>query len=238
MWWTPFILQTLIWIPTRVLFVIFLRFNITGRNNTKGFKKGVIFAMNHMSELDPILLPASLNPFSKIMPMYYVSKDKSAYKHLGIRGTMYGGKFFRLWGAHPVTVGLKNYDKSLARHIKLLEKGKSVCIFPEGRKSDDAGLQEPKGGVVALAKATGRPVVPVAVSGHFKMSVKDFFLCYRSVMISFGDPITVEELFKGFEKAAPRQYQEIAREKVVKKIAELLDGHMKERMMRRVREQA
>ncbi len=235
MLWLPFILQTIIWIPTYFLFKIFLRLRIAGKENIKGFERGVIFAMNHTSELDSILLPAAINPFSRLMPMFYVSKDDISYKHLGIRATLYGGRFFRLWGAYPVTLGLKNYERSLDAHIKLLDLGKSVCIFPEGRKSKDAGLQKPKGGVVALSKATGRPIVPVAVSGHFKITFKDFFLCRRRVMISFGEPIYIKELFEGHENAIPKQYEEIACEKVVKRIATLLDGHMKERVVCEVR---
>jgi 1-acyl-sn-glycerol-3-phosphate acyltransferase len=231
----PFLLQTIIWIPTRILLAVFLHLHISGKENLKGLKPGVIFAMNHVSELDPILLPATLNPFSSVMPMHYVSREKEAYAHFGLRSTLYGGKFFWMWGAYPALVGLRDYEKSLEKHISLLNSGKSVCIYPEGRRSPDAGLQKPKGGVIALAKATGAPIVPVAVSGHFKMSPKEFFSGSRYGMISFGKPITVEELFDEHQDSQPSQYGEIARTRIVTKIANLLDQHMKERLLRKIR---
>lgn len=232
---TPFILQTLVWLPTRLVLKFFLHIHIRGTDNLQGINKGVIFAVNHMSELDPIILPACLDPFSPVMPMHYVSREKAAYKHLGLRSTVYGGRFFKLWGAYPAIVGVKDYEKSLAAHIELLKMGKSVCIFPEGKKSLDAGLQKPKGGLVELAKQSGALIVPVAVSGYFDMTLKDFIHRKRTAMISFGKPITVKELFEGYENATFKEYETIVFEKVVRKIATLLDEHMKERFMRTVR---
>lgn len=232
--WTPFFLQTLIWPPTRFLFKILLHLRISGKENIAGLPRGVIFAMNHVSELDPILLPASLEPFSSCMPMFYVSREGTAYTHLGLRSFFYGGGFFKAWGAYPVVVGLRDYEKSLATHIELLNEGRNICIFPEGKKSPDAGLQKAKGGIVALAKATGRPIVPVAVSGHFRMTWGEFLLGRRRVMISFGKPISSETLFDGYEDASPHEYGTIVHEKIVSRIASLLDGHMKERALREV----
>jgi hypothetical protein len=77
-------------------------------------------------------------------------------------------------------------------------------------------------------------IVPVAVYGHFKITLKEFIQGKRSVMVSFGKPILSQELFEGFEDI-PGTYETIAAEKVVKRIASLLDDHMKERMLRGVR---
>lgn len=232
----PSILQTLIWVPTRILLKTFLHLNVRGLENLQELEPGVIFAVNHLSELDPILLPATMNPLSKLMPMYYVSRDKSGYTTAaGFRKHLYGGSFFSLWGAYPAILGIRNYERSLAAHIELIKRGKSVCIFPEGKKSEDAGLQRPKGGIVELARQTGAPIVPVAVSGHFRMSKREFFLRKRYSMVSYGKPITVEDLFEGHGDPSPKQYEKIVSEKIIPRIASLLDDHMKERLLRKVR---
>jgi 1-acyl-sn-glycerol-3-phosphate acyltransferase len=231
----PFILQTIVWIPTRLILKVFFHLHIDGYENVRGLKKGVIFAMNHVSEIDPFILPSCLNPFSPLMPMYFVTREKAWYGDLGIRSTIYGGRFFKLVGGYPALVGVRDYEKSLATHIKFLKDGKSVCIFPEGRKSPDAGLQRAKGGLVEMAKQSGALIVPVAVSGHFNTSYKEFICGKRTAMISFGKPITVEELFEGYEHAVYHNYETIVKEKVIRKIASLMDGQNKERYMREIR---
>lgn len=219
----PFILQTLFWIPARLVLHFFVHFKILGKKNLKEVRRGVIFAVNHVSESDPILLPSALNPFSSFMPIFYVSLKKGYYKHLGLKSFFYGATVFKIFGAYPAEIGIKNYEISLAKHIQLLKMGKSVCIFPEGKRSLNGGLLPPKGGVVALAKFTGKPIVPVAISGHFKMTWKDLFMRRRNIMISFGKPISTEQLFAGLENVTYSDYKTIASEKIMVEVEKLLD---------------
>lgn len=220
----PFFFQSFLWWPiTRPLFRIFLRLKIEGLENVNNLPKGAIFAMNHVNELDAIILPTSLNQFSRHMPMYFVAMPKDGYKHFGFKSALYGGYLFRKCGAYPVVHGLKNYEASLADHIALLRKGKSVCIFPEGRRSEDGKLHSARGGVVALSKATGRPIVPVAVSGYFGLTFKEFILRKRSVVIRFGRAIQPAELFLGYDSKSADMFKAIADERVMGRIAEMLE---------------
>jgi 1-acyl-sn-glycerol-3-phosphate acyltransferase len=57
---TPLVLQTSIWPITRPLFRFFIHLKVEGLENLNKLSPGVIFAANHTSELDPILVPASL----------------------------------------------------------------------------------------------------------------------------------------------------------------------------------
>ncbi len=47
----------------------------------------------------------------------------------------------------------------------ILDKGGVVAILPEGTRSFDGVLSEPKPGVSLLATRTGTPVLPVGISG-------------------------------------------------------------------------
>lgn len=191
----PWILQTLIWIPTRITLRFFTSVKIEGWENVSKLPKGIIFALNHSSELDPILLPASFPFFSKFSPTFYTSREPEFYKRSGWRQHFYGGTFFKAWGAYPVFVGKHNYDVSLSHHIGFLKDRSSLCIFPEGQKTRDGLVQEGKGGVTYLAWKANVPIVPVYIRGVFEMTTGDFFLRRRKITVSFSQPIFPAELF-------------------------------------------
>ena len=207
---SPLVLQKAIWHATRAILLFFFRFEVRGLENLKSQmhqmsklqtsgarkEKGVIFAANHSSELDPILVPAALPFFSTLLPIFYVSRPRAFYKTSGWRQFFYGGLLFKLWGAHSVctAVGGADYAQSLATHIQILKMGGSILIFPEGRKTRDGNIQhEAHGGVAYFAHATGIPVVPVRIFGDFNMSLADFFLRRRRISVVFGAPISLAE---------------------------------------------
>lgn len=195
---SPLILQTLIWIPTRIFFKTFYSYKIIGLKNLKELKtnkNGVIFAVNHSSELDPILIPASLPFFSHLMPMFYVSREQKFYKTSGWRQNLYGGLLFRLWGAHTAYAGMKDYNISLRYHIKILSRGKSLCIFPEGFKTRDGDINvKGKPGIGFLVHNNKSFVVPVRIKGAFWNKKESDCFCRRKIEVKFGKPISPEEL--------------------------------------------
>ena len=200
---SPLILQKAIWHATRAILFFFCRFEVCGLENLEDIinlrsylnhKGGVVFAANHSSEMDAIVVPAALPFFSSLLPIFYVSRPRAFYKTSGWRQVLYGGFFFKLWGAHSIVSGSRNYEQSLAMHVKILEKGGSVLIFPEGRKTRDGNIgSEAHGGVAYLARHTGYPVVPVRIFGDFNMTLGDFFLRKRRISVVFGAPIFLAE---------------------------------------------
>lgn len=222
---TPFILQTLVYPFTWVAFRFFVKIRILGKENIRGHKQGAVFAVNHASELDPILIPATLNPFSALMPMFYIAREREFYEKQGLIKYFYGGLFFKIWGAYPATVGAGDYEHALRHHIKILERGKSVCIFPEGGKTRDGKINEGKSGVAYLLWRTGRPVIPVAIHGHYGMGVSDFLGRSCMIAVSYGKPITREELFGADAERTPPTREELkaATHTVMSRIREMYE---------------
>jgi 1-acyl-sn-glycerol-3-phosphate acyltransferase len=222
--YSPLILQTAIWPIVRPLFWFFLRLKIAGLENLKNLPKGVIFASNHTSELDPILIPASLPFLSRFMPMFYVSRPRGFYQNSGWRQVFYGGFFFKLWGAHSAVSGHKNYGVSLSPHIRIIQHRRTVLFFPEGRKTKNGRvmLNEAHGGAAFLAEKTGLPIVPICVSGLYNITLKDFFLRRRRVSVTFGKPIYARELFADID-AKDNRYRMAVREilKIISEAQEL-----------------
>lgn len=222
---TPFLLQLLVYPMMWVALRFFVRIKIIGKENLRGHKCGVIFAVNHASEFDPILIPATLNPFTPLMPMFYLARERAFYEKRGLVKYIYGGTFFKIWGAYPVTVGTGDYNFALKHHIKILDRGNSVCIFPEGGKTRDGNIKEGKPGVAYLLWRTGRPVVPVAIHGHYGMGMSDFFGRSHMIAVSYGKPITREELFGPVDESVPPSQEKlkIATQIIMTRISEMYD---------------
>ncbi len=187
----PFLLQSLIWIPTKIIFGFFVHFKIEGLENLKNYKSPVIFAANHLSEWDPILVPAALPMFSRFIPMFYTAAEDKAFKNktFGWRSRIYGGKFFNAWGSYPVFSGRRDYAFALRNHTQIIFDGGSLCIFPEGYLSRDGNMGRAHGGVGFLSHRTGVPIVPVTISGVFETTTNEFLSRKRHFKVHFGTPI-------------------------------------------------
>ncbi len=221
--YSPLLLQNAIWPITRPLLRFFIRYEIQGLENLKNLPKGIIFAANHSSELDTILVPAALPFFSRFMPIFYVSKPKEFYVNSGWRQFLYGGFIFKLWGAHSTISGYKDYGISLSPHIHIIQHGHSVLIFPEGKKTKtgEVVVDEARGGVAFLAEKTEFPIVPVFISGVFNMRIIDFLFRRRKVSITFGKPIYAYELL-GHSPTGENKYK-LAAKQILREVKSLRD---------------
>lgn len=201
-----------------------MRFRAEGKENIASLKNGFILASNHTSELDSLVILSSFNPFSKRLAIYFVSGPRSFYRDNLWQKLVYTEALFRFIGAYPVIFGLKDFEKSLETHIKILRKGRNVGFFPEGGITKDGKIGEAKGGIVALSQITGLPIVPVAISGLYRIKFKDLLLRRHKAVVRFGKPIYQEELFLGYENPTVKDYKKIANEKIMGAIAKVLNG--------------
>ncbi len=226
---SPSILQWLVWFPLRPLFKFFIRFRIEGIEHIKNLQKGVIFAANHSSEFDPILIPSAMPFLSRHIPFFYLSRDSDAYKHLGwYARLLYGGFFFKIWGAYPVKSGTHSYEKALGEHATFISEGHSVCIFPEAGMQRNGVLAKGHGGVSYLAWETGKPIVPVGINGAANMGILEMLSRRRQVTIRFGEPLYQSELFERFgghpTVNETKNDFTVSAELVMSRIAHLLEG--------------
>ena len=192
---TPSIFQHSSWGPLRFLMKIFCSLEIKGSENVENVKGNMIIASNHISELDPMLIVSCLPFFSKHIPLYFVSLLKKEYPN-GWRKLLYGGDFFRLMGAYPAYLGLKNYRESLKHHLKLISEGKNIVIFPMGKMHFEDGTGKAKGGAIFLAKENNLPIIPVSIRGIERLTFTDVLLRKRKLTVKFGKPIKLEDLLQ------------------------------------------
>lgn len=125
---------------------------VTLDDRSGGFKQPVIFVPNHSSSIDPYLfglLPldnAFVTSWPFRIPLYNLFMHQAGYIDAN-----------RGW----------HHVKDRGR--KLLDRGCSLIIWPEGHRSRDGRLRRFKNGAFQLALATGRPIVPVCIQGSRQM---------------------------------------------------------------------
>jgi 1-acyl-sn-glycerol-3-phosphate acyltransferase len=192
----PALLQWIAWPIAWLLFKLCMSVKFEGlehlreaRKAQKGHGKGIIFALNHVSEFDPILVRAGIGWFVK--PMFYVSAPMKEFRDgsYGWRNFFYRSEwFFKSWGSYPFLAGAHDYSVSLVDHAQILNDGYDLTIFPEGgikRKKP-----EPGGGVGYLAYATGSVIVPTKITYDFKVnSFADFLMGKSKISICYLGPI-------------------------------------------------
>jgi len=217
----PTLLQKLVIPPLKLVFEFFLHWKIEGVENLKGLRS-VIFAPNHTSEMDVNVIPVALPWLSPLSPIYYVARPRDFYKDLGWRKYLYGGAFFDAWGAFAVVRGKRNYKVSLCDFIKVLNDGGSVGIFPEGHMTRNGKLQSAHGGVAYLSYATGKPVIPVAISGLYGITTKKFFTRKVRLTLRFGKSLYPQDLFTEHQLGEGAAPYKRAAQKIIDTIEEML----------------
>jgi 1-acyl-sn-glycerol-3-phosphate acyltransferase len=134
-----------------LFFKIFFRYSASGTGNIPR-RGGVIIASNHLSFLDP-----AAAGFITMRRVHFLARE-----------TLFDNPLFNWWGrsvgAVPVKRGRLDLSamKACLRHLK---KGEVISLFPEGTRSRNGIIQDPKAGVGYLAANAGVPIVPVLITG-------------------------------------------------------------------------
>ncbi len=198
-------LQFIIQIIVLSFLKIFFRFKVYGKKETVNLlreyklqERGILFAPNHISEWDVLVVRFALPFIIPIMPMYYVSMTREHYQDekFGWRKYFYGGTFFKILGAYPAYKGIRDYQASLINHIELLENGKAICIFPEGKMGMETFKPgEAKGGIGFLAEYTNTDIIPVQLKGLRNINWFKVFTFQRPIIeVRYREVVKIENV--------------------------------------------
>ena len=130
---------------------------VMGRENM-AISGAKIFACNHTSYVDVLLLMAGLDPSYR-----FIAKQE-------VRDMPFVGAFLE-------RLGHLRFDRSdpasrlleVQRVEELLRNGESVFFFPEGTFTSEVGVRPFQLGAFKAAVATGAPIVPVSLEGTRKI---------------------------------------------------------------------
>jgi glycerol-3-phosphate dehydrogenase (NAD(P)+) len=148
--WSVYLLARILMTP---FFLVYFRYARMGREHAR-LKGGLIVASNHRSFLDPFAIGGSL-PWRR--PMNYVAKAELFQRR-------WQGWLLSRLGAFPIRRGEADDDAMETARL-VVERGGTVCIFPEGTRIRSGSLRPPRRGVGRLALQTGAAVIPCAVIG-------------------------------------------------------------------------
>jgi glycerol-3-phosphate dehydrogenase (NAD(P)+) len=172
--WPLYLLARAFMLP---FFLAYFRLGRGGRAHGK-VRGGLIVAANHRSFLDPFVIGGTL-PWRR--PMNYVAKVELFERR-------WQGWLLSRLGAFPIRRG-ESDELAMETARLAVERGGTVCIFPEGTRIRHGTLAEPKRGVGRLALQTGAPVVPTAVFGSERVR-RGWRIRPRRVRVRLGRAMT------------------------------------------------
>lgn len=177
--WALYLVVRVIFTPA---FLIWFRLSRRGRPHATNIDGGLIVAANHRSFLDPFVIGTGL-PWKR--PMNYVAKVELFERR-------WQGWVISRLGAFPIRRGQSDEDAMKTARL-VVERGGTVCIFPEGTRIRTGSLSVPKRGVGRLALQSGAAVVPVAVHGSEHVR-RGWRIRPRKVIVRLGAPQTFERV--------------------------------------------
>ena len=168
---------------TVLLVVRFLTFAYCRRYEAIGgehmpLSSGVIVVSNHLNNADAPMVQRAL-------PRCVIFMAKKEMIEAPIIGPL-----FKAWGAFPVRRG--EADLAAVRSAcAIVRGGDALMMFPEGTRSRTGHLGAGHPGTALIARRTGAPIVPVAITGTERIAWPGVFFRPRSVphvRVVVGEP--------------------------------------------------
>jgi len=160
---------------------VLLQLRVRGARLARG-RRGMIFAPNHQSWIDPLVVQYAVYPHRITFLMTELYFDLPV-----------AGLYFRAAGAWVVREAGPSVS-GLRAALDALEDGEAVCLFPEGELTRTGHIGRGRRGVAHLARRTGVEVVPVGVRGAIRVfSRLQTRLRLRAVEVRLGAPMRYDE---------------------------------------------
>jgi long-chain acyl-CoA synthetase len=187
---------------TRILSKLLFRPTLLGIENLPRHQPFILCA-NHTSYIDAILLATTI---PKWLREHIFFLGYRTYFEMPIIRTL-------VKATHIIPIDLNTQlTMALQACAYVLNKGYSLCLFPEGRRSIDGKLQSFKPGIGILAKELPHiPIVPAFIQGAYEAWPRArAFPRPHATQITFGTVQTVEQLKqKGQHYGYKNEYETI-----------------------------
>jgi 1-acyl-sn-glycerol-3-phosphate acyltransferase len=184
------------------------RIKVTGEENIPA-EGPVLYVSNHQSNFDvPILIG-------------FIDRPKAFMSKVEVVKIPMVSSWMRQMRC--VFMDRKDARQSVAavnEAVQNLKRGYSMVIFPEGTRSGGDEMGEFKAGSFKLAVKSGVPIVPVSISGSYKiMGKKSLIIRPAQVNVHISEPVDVSGLSREELQALPERVKGIIRSALERKSA-------------------
>jgi 1-acyl-sn-glycerol-3-phosphate acyltransferase len=179
-----------------VFFHLFFRIEIKGLDNVPK-SEGILVCPNHYTNWDPLLVGITFPRKVRFLAKHDVFKIPVI------------GYLLKKAGMIPVKRGEADIN-AIKTTIKALKENQAIGLFPEGTRIKGGELGKANPGVAMFSIKSGKSVLPVLVSGNYKL--------FSKLKVTVGEPINFNEHKK--DKMTNDDYLEIS-QIVMDKIREL-----------------
>ncbi|NDQ58353.1 MAG: AMP-binding protein [Acidipila sp.] len=188
---------------------------VRGRERLAGLSGPALFVSNHITEIDIGFILAALPVrFRHRLAVAMIGERLHAMKHPPANMNMIRSSIQRL--NYFLVVALFNvfplpqaagFRESFSFAGESADRGYSVLVFPEGRRTADGRLSPFRAGIGVLARRLNLPIVPVRIDGLYDVKQTGRkFARPGAVRVSIGDPArfsaeaTPEEITRDLEE--------------------------------------
>ncbi len=179
----------LVWIITRIISFFAFPLKVIGGENIPS-KGPFILASNHVSNLDPVVIPISCR-----RRLSFLAKD-TLFSHWLL------GSFLRGLDAFPIKRGKADIS-AIKGVLGRLKQGKPVVVFPEGTRVIDESKRKVQAGVGLIVGKARVPVVPFFIDGTQRVMAKGDKKIKRGlVTVKIGKSFLLPEDISSHEKRA------------------------------------
>lgn len=168
-----------------LLFFVF-RIRVYGKGNVLK-DGGVIFAVNHRSNWDPVIMGVA-SP----RRLSFMAKSEL------FRNKLFGAILKRL-GAFPVQRG-KGDVSAVKTSLRILKSEGAMIMFPEGKRVKANEHTAAKPGIAMIATHAKVPVIPVSISGKYRWMGR--------ITVTYGEPVYFDEYYD--ERLTIERLQELS----------------------------
>lgn len=171
-----------------VISITGMKISIEGKENIKKDTNYLIIG-NHKSDLDSLIL---IWLFEE--PLIFIGKEE-------LKKTPFISTWFKEIGCLFIERdNIRQSAKVILEGVEILKGGKSIVIFPEGKRIMEDRLGEFKNGSFKLAIKSKAAVLPVAIVDSYKAFEESKRIKSANIKINVGEKIDYKEL--GYTKTS------------------------------------
>jgi long-chain acyl-CoA synthetase len=181
--------------------MVMARPKVIGRERLKDFRGPALIISNHIAQIDIGFLMAAL-------PLRLRNRLGVAMQGETLRSMRHPPKswfFLKRWWEqlqYALTAAFFNvfslpqrakYRESFRYAGELADRGYSVVIFPEGKRTETGEMASFRSGIGLLATQLNLPIIPMRIDGLFPFKIaKKHYAPPHVVQVKMGDPVKFE----------------------------------------------